>query len=107
MITIIAHQFFSHQLSEQRTERQHWAPPQALAQNGVNVRQGWTILERWQSLRANHAFNKIVSSLLNVWAENHRKDEVHQHTGCLVMVSATSNYPPLPAYRLRTSCSRD
>ena len=106
MITIIAHQFFSHQLSEQRTERQHWAPPQALAQNGVNVGQGWTILERRQSPRANHALNKAVRFFLNVRVENHRKDEIHYHRGCLLLlVSVAPNHRPLSAYRLSASCS--
>lgn len=62
-------------------------PPKALAQNGINVRQGWSILERRQSLFTNHVLNEFVRFLLYVWMENHHKDKVHYHTRCLGMVS--------------------
>ena len=91
-------------LSEQHTKREHWAPPQALPKNGVNVDQGWTILERRQPLGANYLLDKIVHFLLDFWVENHRKDEIHHHTGCLVMVNIKPSDQILPAYRLSASC---
>lgn len=62
-------------------------PSQALAQDGINVGQRWAILKRRQSLRTNYPLNKIVRFLLYIWLQNHRKDEIHQYTGCLVQVS--------------------
>jgi len=94
-------------MGDKRTEREHRAPPHALAQNCVNVGQKWTILECRQFLRANHALNEIVRFPLYVRVENHRKDEVHQHNGRLVLVNLGPNQRLLPAYRLIACCLRD
>jgi hypothetical protein len=75
---------------EKRTKRNQWVPPQALAQNGVNIWQGCTVLECRQSLGSNHALDQIVRLLLHARAENHGNDEVQQYPGCLALINAGS-----------------